>query len=60
MNGVLGVVVGIIFAGLGIMLLSKLKTLTSHRYYRILFLVIAFMLIGFAIYIAGRSIYLYA
>lgn len=59
MSGVVGIVIGIIFAGLGGMLLLKLKSLTSSPYYRILFIVIAVLLFGFAIYIGWRSIYLY-
>lgn len=51
MEQVLGVFVGIIFAGLGILMLVKNKTLTSHSYFRILIYCVAVILIGFGIYL---------
>lgn len=56
---VLGILAGLIFIILGGALLFFYRTLTSSKYFRILVFVIAAMLIGFGIYMAGRSIYVY-
>lgn len=59
MSEVLGIVVGVVFAVLGIAILTRLNKLTSHKYFRYLFIVIAIMLLGFAVYMAWRSISIY-
>ena len=48
----LKVIVGIIFAILGIAILIRLKKLSKSRYYRYLFLATAILLIGFGIYLS--------
>ncbi|MEH6765022.1 hypothetical protein [Aequorivita antarctica] len=58
-NEVLGTVLGIIFIVLGLAILVRYKKLTSHKYFQILFVVIALMLIGFGIYTGWSSITLY-
>ncbi len=58
-NEVLGIVVGIVFAILGINILFRLNKLTSHKYYRYLLIVIGILLIAFAIYMVWKSIYTY-
>lgn len=55
----LGIVAGLIFIVLGGALGIRFKKLTSSKYFRIVVLVISFMLIAFGIYLAGRSIYIY-
>lgn len=55
-NEVLGTVLGIIFVVLGLAILVRYKKLTSHKYYQILFIVIAAMLLLFGIYTAWASI----
>ena len=56
---VLGIFVGVIFIVLGVALIIWHKKLTSSRYFRYFFILISIMLIGFGIYLAGRSIYIY-
>lgn len=58
-NEVLGTVLGIIFIVLGLAILVRYKKLTSHKYYQILFVIIALMLLSFGVYIGWRSITLY-
>ena len=58
-NEVLGIVVGIVFAILGINILFRLNKLSSHKYYRYLLIVIGILLIAFAIYMVWKSIYTY-
>lgn len=55
-NEVLGTVLGIIFIVLGLAILVRYKKLTSHKYYQILFIVIAVMLLLFGIYTGWISI----
>jgi len=52
----LKVIVGIIFAILGLTILIRLKKLSKSKYYRYLFLVTAILLIGFGIYLATNSL----
>ncbi|MDX1783586.1 MULTISPECIES: hypothetical protein [Aequorivita] len=52
----LKVIVGIIFAILGLAILIRLKKLSKSKYYRYLFLVTAILLIGFGIYLATNSL----
>lgn len=54
--GALKVIVGIIFAILGLTILIRLKKLSKSKYYRYLFLVTAILLIGFGIYLATNSL----
>lgn len=56
---VLGIAVGVIFIVLGGALGIRYKKLSSSKYFRLFILIIAFILIGFGIYLAGRSIYVY-
>ena len=56
---VLGIVPGIIFIVLGVALGIRYKKLTSSPYFRYFILLIAFMLLAFGVYLAGRSIYIY-
>jgi len=58
-NEVLGVVVGVIFAILGLAILTRLNQLTTHKYYRYLLIVISVILLAFAVYQAWRSIEIY-
>lgn len=58
-NEVLGVVVGVIFAILGLAILTRLNQLTTHKYYRYLLIVIGVILLAFAVYQAWRSIEIY-
>ncbi|MCB0465519.1 MAG: hypothetical protein KDC78_07575 [Aequorivita sp.] len=55
----LGTVVGLIFIVLGFAILVRFKKLTSHKYFQILFIIIAIMLLGFGVYMGWRSITLY-
>jgi len=55
----LEILLGIIFSILGLAILIRLKKLSKSKYYRYLFLAGAILLIGFGIYLATRSIYLY-
>lgn len=55
----LKVIVGIIFAILGLAILIRLKKLSKSKYYRYLFLVTAILLIDFGIYLATNSLYHY-
>ncbi len=57
MEEVLGMVVGMIFVVLGIILLLRFKTLSSHHYFRLLFIVVAIILIGFGIYLGISGFY---
>lgn len=59
MSEVLGIIVGVIFAILGLAILTRLNKLTTHKYFRYLFIVIAILLLGFAVYLAWRSIEVY-
>jgi len=54
---VLGIAGGMIFVGLGIMLLMRYKKLSSRKYFRFLFIVIAIMLLGFGIYFGISGFY---
>lgn len=58
-NEVLGIIVGIVFAILGLAILTRLNKLTTHKYYRYILIVIGVMLIVFAIYMTLRSIEVY-
>ncbi len=58
-NGVLGTVLGIIFIILGLAILVRYKKLTSHKYFQILIVTIAIMLLCFGLYMGWRSITLY-
>lgn len=53
----LGILVGIIFAVLGLAILVRLKKLTSHKYFRWLFIVVAIMLLAFGVYMAITGFY---
>ncbi len=55
----LEILLGIIFAILGLAILIRLKKLSKSKYYRYLFLAVAILLIGFGIYLATRSVYVY-
>lgn len=55
----LGIVAGLIFVVLGVAFLIRFRQLTPSKYFRIIVLVISFMIIAFGIYLAGRSIYIY-
>ncbi|MBG43078.1 MAG: hypothetical protein CL530_03830 [Aequorivita sp.] len=55
----LEILLGIIFSILGLAILIRLKKLSKSKYYRYLFLAGAILLIGFGIYLATRSIYVY-
>ncbi|PHR12316.1 MULTISPECIES: hypothetical protein [Aequorivita] len=55
----LEILLGIIFSILGLAILIRLKKLSKSKYYRYLFLAGAILLIGFGIYLATQSIYLY-
>ena len=59
MSEVLGIVVGLVFAILGLAILTRLNKLTTHKYFRYLFIVIAILLLGFAVFMAWRSIEVY-
>ena len=56
MSEVLGIVVGVVFAILGLAILTRLNKLTSHKYFRYLFIIIAVILLGFAVYQVWSSI----
>ena len=58
-NEVLGTVLGVIFIVLGLAILVRYKKLTSHKYFQLLFVIIAIMLLGFGVYLGWRSITLY-
>ncbi len=58
-NEVLGTFLGIIFIVLGLAILMRYKKLTSHKYFQLLFIIIAIMLLGFGVYMGWRSITLY-
>lgn len=58
-NEVLGIFLGIIFVILGLAILVRYKKLTSHKYFQLLFIIIAIMLLGFGVYMGWRSITLY-
>lgn len=53
----LGILVGIIFIILGLALLIRYKKLSSHKYFRILIVFIAIMLVGFGVYTAINVFY---
>lgn len=54
---VLAIVVGIIFAVLGMALILRYKKLSSHKYFRILIVFVAIMLIGFGVYMGISGFY---
>jgi len=58
-EGTLIVILGIVFAILGLAIITRLKKLTSHKYYRLLILVVAILLICFGIYLGIRGINIY-
>ena len=58
-NEVLGVIVGIMFFGLGLVILLMLNKLSSKKYYRLLLIIVASIVLCFGIYLGWRSIYLY-
>ncbi|SRX55690.1 hypothetical protein AEQU1_02714 [Aequorivita sp. CIP111184] len=58
-NEVLGTFLGIIFIVLGLAILVRYKKLSSHKYFQLLFIIIAIMLLGFGVYMGWRSITLY-
>ncbi|QAA83113.1 hypothetical protein EI546_15970 [Aequorivita sp. H23M31] len=53
----LGIIVGIIFIVLGLTLLTRYKTLTSHNYFRVLIFFVALLLLGFGIYMGIAGFY---
>lgn len=59
MSEVLGIVVGVVFAIFGLAILTRLNKLTSHKYFRYLFIIIAVILLGFAVYQVWSSIEYY-
>ncbi|PVW14619.1 hypothetical protein DDV96_08815 [Marixanthomonas spongiae] len=50
------VILGIVFAILGLAIITRLKKLTSHKYYRILIFIIAILLVCFGVYLGIRGI----
>lgn len=52
----LQIILGIVFAILGLAILLRLKKLTKSKYFKILFAFVAFLLIGFGAYLAVVSI----
>ncbi len=59
MDEILGILVGVVFTILGLALLTRLKKLTTHKYYRYILIVIGVMLISFGLFMAGKSVYFY-
>jgi phosphotransferase system glucose/maltose/N-acetylglucosamine-specific IIC component len=55
-NEVLGTVVGVIFIILGLALLTRYKKLTSHKYFRILIIIVSLILLGFGVFMGWQSI----
>lgn len=55
-NEVLGTVVGVIFIILGLALLTRYKKLTSHRYFRILIIIVSILLLCFGVFMGWQSI----
>jgi phosphotransferase system glucose/maltose/N-acetylglucosamine-specific IIC component len=55
-NEVLGTVVGVIFFILGLALLTRYKKLTSHKYFRILIIIVSLILLGFGVFMGWQSI----
>lgn len=55
-NAVLGTVVGIIFIGLGLALLTRYKKLTSHKYFQVLIIIVSIILLGFGVFMGWQSI----
>ncbi len=55
-NEVLGTVVGVIFVILGLAILTRYKKLTSHKYFRILIVFIAILLLCFGVFMGWESI----
>lgn len=53
----LGILVGIIFSILGLALLIRYKKLSSHKYFRILIVFIAILLLCFGVYTAINVFY---
>lgn len=58
-NEVLGSVVGVIFIILGLTLLNRYKKLTTHRYFRILFVIISILLLCFGLFLGWESLKIY-
>ena len=56
MSEVLGIVVGVVFAILGLAILTRLNKLTTHKYFRYLFIIIGIILLIFAVYQVWSSI----
>ncbi|MEM0518820.1 MULTISPECIES: hypothetical protein [Aequorivita] len=55
-NEVLGTAVGVLFIVLGLALLIRYKKLSSHKYFRLLIVIISIILIGFGIFMGWESI----
>ncbi|XOL42665.1 hypothetical protein KCTC32420_03062 [Aequorivita nionensis] len=55
-NQVLGTVLGIIFVVLGLALLTRYKTLSTHKYFRVLIVFVSILLICFGIFMGWESI----
>lgn len=53
----LGILAGIIFLVLGLALLVRYKKLSSHKYFRILIVFIAILLLCFGVYTAITGFY---
>lgn len=58
-SALLAAIVGIIFIVLGLAIIVRYKKLTKRRYFQILIIIIALLLIGFGIYFGWRGIELY-
>ncbi|OAB81468.1 hypothetical protein [Cochleicola gelatinilyticus] len=52
----LQIILGIVFAILGLAILFRLKKLTTSKYFKILFAFVALLLIGFGVYLAILSV----
>lgn len=55
-NEVLGTVVGVIFIILGLALFTRYKILTSHRYFRILIIIVSILLLCFGVFMGWQSL----
>jgi len=50
-------ILGIVFAILGIALVVRTKSLTNSKYFKLLFIIVGIIMIGFAIYLAFEGLY---
>jgi Ca2+/Na+ antiporter len=55
-NEVLGTAVGILFIILGLALLTRYKKLSTHKYFRLLIIIIAIILLCFGVFMGWESI----